>query len=84
MPSTLRKEIVSSFQRYHGFKNHLVIFQIKYMICPKVENFEKFQKSLKYCSFINNDDNELKLGVCVLPKFHQNRKWAGKKVSELA
>ena len=29
-----------------------------------VENFEKFQKSLKCCSFINHDDNELKLDVC--------------------
>ena len=36
-----------------------------YRLCKDiVENFKKFQKSLKCCSFINNDDNELKLGVC--------------------
>ena len=41
-----------------------LLFGLKYILCPKVENFDKFQKSLKSCSFINNDDNELKL-VCL-------------------
>ena len=57
-------EIVSSIQRYQGFKNQLVLFELKYIVCPRVENFEIFQKYLKCCSFINNDDDELKLGAC--------------------
>ena len=44
--------------------NCWLLFELNYILCPKVENFDKYQKSLKCCSFINNDDNELKLGVC--------------------
>ena len=33
-----------------------LLFELKYILCPKVDNFEKFQKSLKCGSFINNDD----------------------------
>ena len=41
-----------------------LLFELKYILCPKVKNFENFQKALKCCSFINNGDTELKLGVC--------------------
>ena len=41
-----------------------LLHEIKYISCPKVENFEKFQKSLKCCSFINNKDIKLRLDVC--------------------
>ena len=39
-------------------------FEFKYILCPKVENFDKFKKYLKCCSFLNNHDNQLRLGVC--------------------
>ena len=58
------KEMVSSSNGTKVLKISWLLFELKYMLCPKVKNFENFQKSLKCCSFINNGDTELKLGVC--------------------
>ena len=58
--------LVKSYEIIFGvrvLKISWLLSESKYILCTKVENFEKFQKSLKCCSFINNEDNELRLGV---------------------